>query len=123
MEYTKNPALSGGIFERPNSCLCSNGFLNFSGLDAIRAHLNALGGPVHHRANALQVGEKAPGCPVMGVADMVAGHRFLSTNLTNTCHCITPLIRFQFVAFQDKQILPVLQVELAWKIVAPRCGS
>jgi hypothetical protein len=56
-------------------------------LDAVCAHGECPGAPVHVRTHGLQVGKPAPARPVVCVTDIVAADRFLAANFTHFCHC------------------------------------
>jgi hypothetical protein len=76
----------------------SGDFRNPVRLDAGRADGHPLGAAIHACTDFLEIGIPSPACQVVRVADVVAVHRFLSANLTHSCHTGTVLSSVQFSA-------------------------
>src|SRR5260370_19460162 len=68
---------------RFSSGRCDDLVLRF---EAARTHADATGGPVDHRAHALQVRVPAAGRLIVRVADVVPGDRALATQFANSSH-------------------------------------
>ena len=105
---TKNPAVTAG-FPEAKSMSCrspaSGRFVNSAGLDAIAANGHAFHGTVNLCPHVLQIRHETTRGSIVSVAHMVARHRFLATNFTNSCHLITPSRKFKitFSIYPEKR--------------------
>jgi len=78
--------LNGSKSGHPPGWWLSNGFGNFTGLDAAGADRNSACFAVHHSPDFLQIGIEPAECMIVGVADIFTEHRFFSTNFTHFGH-------------------------------------
>ena len=69
------------------------GFADSPRFYAVRADSNSLHAAVHDRPDPLQVWHKASRCPIVCMTHIVSCHRFLATDITNSCHHVLQLIR------------------------------
>ncbi len=66
-------------------------FCYFAGFDAGRAYINFSDAPFfNHCADSLKIGVEPPFIQIVGMADIVANHWFLSANCTLFRHFYTP---------------------------------